>query len=138
MGIDWIDYQSLAWIQDELISLVVCGLILNIAANPRTLISLENRGFTYLGKLSYGLHVYHLFAVVIVFKFLPPFLDLQDLPTYIAYPLTLGTILILTTGISHFSYRYYESYFLRKKLKYTTALSGDMAETKKIASSKTH
>jgi peptidoglycan/LPS O-acetylase OafA/YrhL len=78
-----------------------------------------------------------LFAVVIVFKFLPPFLDLQDLPTYIAYPLTLGTILILTTGISHFSYRYYESYFLRKKLKYTTALSGDMAETKKIASSKT-
>jgi peptidoglycan/LPS O-acetylase OafA/YrhL len=29
MGLDWIDYYSLVWLQDELISLVVCGLILN-------------------------------------------------------------------------------------------------------------
>ena len=114
MGMDWIPYHSMTWIQDELISLVVCGLILNIATNPRTLISLENSVFAYLGKLSYGLYVYHLFAVVLVLKGLPAIVDLQALPTWMGYPLTLSTILILTTGISHLSYRYFESYFLRK------------------------
>jgi peptidoglycan/LPS O-acetylase OafA/YrhL len=83
-----------------------------------------------LGKLSYGLYVYHLFAVVLVLKVLPMLLPLQDLPTWIGYPLTLGSILILTTGISQLSYRYFESYFLRKKIKFTTILSGDLAKMK--------
>jgi len=130
MGMDWIPYHSLAWLQDELISLVVCGLILNIATNPRTLISLENGLFAYLGKLSYGLYVYHLFAVVLVLKGLPAIVDMKALPTWMGYSLTLGLILILTTGISHLSYRYFESYFLRKKIKFTTILSGDLAKTK--------
>ena len=128
MGLDWIEYHSLAWMQDELISLVVCGLILNIASNPSTLISLENGLFAYLGKLSYGLYVYHLFAVVLVLKGLPVIVDLQALPTWMGYSLTLGMILILTIGISHLSYRYFESYFLRKKVRYSAVLSGDMVE----------
>jgi peptidoglycan/LPS O-acetylase OafA/YrhL len=130
MGLDWITYLSLALIQDELISLVVCGLILNIANNPKSLISLENRVFAYLGKLSYGLYVYHLFAVVLVLKGMPKLVNLQALPTWIGYPLILVMILILTTVISHLSYRYFESYFLRKKIKFTTILSGDLAKTK--------
>ena len=130
MGLDWIAYHSLAWMQDELISLVVCGLILNIATNPRSLVSLENSVFAYLGKLSYGLYVYHLFAVVLVLKGLPAIVDLQALPTWIGYPLTLGAVLILTTGISQLSYRYFESYFLRKKVRYSAVLSGDLANTK--------
>ena len=128
MGLDWIEYHSLAWMQDELISLVVCGLILNIASNPSTLISLENGLFAYLGKLSYGLYVYHLFAVVLVLKGLPVIVDLQALSTWMGYSLTLGMILILTIGISHLSYRYFESYFLRKKVRYSAVLSGDMVE----------
>jgi peptidoglycan/LPS O-acetylase OafA/YrhL len=128
MGMDWIPYHSLAWMQDELISLVVCGLILNIATNPRPLISLENSVFAYLGKLSYGLYVYHLFVVVLVLKGMPVIVDLQSLPTWMGYSLTLGMILILTTGISHLSYRYFESYFLRKKVRYSVVLSGDVVE----------
>ncbi len=128
LGADWIDFRSLAWVQDELISLVVCGLIITIATNPRPLISLENRLFAYLGKLSYGLYVYHLFAVVLVLKGLVPVLQLQSLPSWIDYPLTLGLILLLTTGISHLSYRYFESYFLKKKVRYSVVLSGDLVE----------
>jgi peptidoglycan/LPS O-acetylase OafA/YrhL len=115
-------------VQDELISLVVCGLIINIATNPRPLISLENRLFAYLGKLSYGLYVYHLFAVVLVLKGLAAIVDLQSLPSWLAYPLTLGLILLLTTGISHLSYRYFESYFLKKKVRYSAVLSGDLVD----------
>jgi peptidoglycan/LPS O-acetylase OafA/YrhL len=130
MGLDWINFYSMTWMQDELISLVVCGLILNIATNPRALISLENRVFAYLGKLSYGLYVYHLFVVVLVLKGLPVIVDLQALPTWIGYPLTLGAILFLTTGISHLSYRYFESYFLRKKVLFSKVLSGDLVDSK--------
>ena len=128
---DRIDYSSLAWIQDELISLVVCGLIINIATNRKSLLNLENPVFSYFGKLSYGLYVYHLFAVVLVLKGLPEVVDLQSLHTWIAYPLTLGTILVLTTAISHLSYRYFESYFLRKKVRFSTVLSGDLVERNK-------
>jgi peptidoglycan/LPS O-acetylase OafA/YrhL len=71
-----------------------------------------------------------LFAVVLVLKGLPAVIDLQALPTWIAYPLILGTILGLTTGISHLSYHYFESYFLRKKIRFSTILSGDLAKTK--------
>jgi len=137
MGLDWINYYSMTWMQDELISLVVCGLILNIATNPRTLISLDNSLFAYLGKLSYGLYVYHLFAVVLVLKGLPAIVDLQTLPSWIGYPLTLGVILVLTTGFSHLSYRYVESYFLRKKVRYSAVLSGDMVEGTKYNVSST-
>lgn len=130
MGMDWIDFQSLSWMQDELISLVVCGLIVNIATNTQSLLNLENSVFSYLGKLSYGLYVYHLFAVVLVLKGLPEVVDLQSLPTWVAYSLTLGSIFLLTTGISHLSYRYFESYFLQKKVRFSTVLSGDMVEEK--------
>jgi peptidoglycan/LPS O-acetylase OafA/YrhL len=130
---DTIEYGPFSWMQDELISLVVCGLILNIATNPRVLISLENRVFHYFGKLSYGLYVYHLFAVVLVLKGLATLLPLKEWSVWISYPVTLGSILLLTTGISHFSYTYFESYFLRKKVLFSKVLSGDMGEgTKSI------
>jgi hypothetical protein len=59
---------------------------------------------------------------------MPVIVDLQSLPTWMGYSLTLGMILILTTGISHLSYRYFESYFLRKKVRYSVVLSGDVVE----------
>lgn len=47
-----INYGPFSWMQDELISLVVCGLILNSATNPKSLVSLENKVLYYFGKLS--------------------------------------------------------------------------------------
>lgn len=130
MGMDLIDLKSLTWMQEELISMVVCGLILNIASNKKSLLNLENSVFSYLGKLSYGLYAYHLLVVVLVLKGLPALLPIQEWSLWISYPIILGSILLLTTGISHLSYSYFESYFLKKKVKFTTVLTGDMAETK--------
>jgi len=125
-----LEFKSFAWIQDELISLVLCGLIINIASNRQSLVHLENPVFSYFGKLSYGLYVYHLFAVVLTLKLLPEFLPLKVLPIWVAYTLTLGSILLLTTGISHLSYVYFESYFLRKKVRFSTVMSGDLVKEK--------
>ncbi len=130
LGMDWIDFKSLTWMQDELISLVLCGLIINVASNTQSIINLENSVFSYLGKLSYGLYVYHLFAVVLVLKGLPTLLPIQVWSPWISYTVTLGLILLLTTGISHLSYTHFESYFLRKKVRFSKVLSGDIVKTK--------
>jgi len=47
---------ALSYVEDELISIVSCVLIINIATNPQTLIDLENRVLNYLGRVSYGLY----------------------------------------------------------------------------------
>jgi peptidoglycan/LPS O-acetylase OafA/YrhL len=127
-----VDFMSLELFQDEFLALVVCGLILNIATNRNSILKLEHPLLNYFGKISYGLYVYHLFAVVIVLKLLPAVLPIQDWSPWISYPVSLGLILLLTTGISYLSYRYFESYFLRKKVKFSTVVSGDLVETKEM------
>ena len=129
-GMDWIDFKSLSWMQDELVSVVLCGLIINVATNKQSILNLENSVFSYLGKLSYGLYVYHLFAVVLVLKGLPALLPIQEWSPWISYPLTLCLIFLMNTCIIHLSYHYFESYFLRKKVWFSTVLSGDMVKTK--------
>jgi peptidoglycan/LPS O-acetylase OafA/YrhL len=128
--LDRVDFKSLELFQDEFLSLVVCGLILNIATNPNSILKLEQSLLNYFGKISYGLYVYHLFAVVIVLKFLPSVLSLQEWSPWVSYPVSLGLILLLTTGISHLSYKYFESYFLRKKAKFSKVVSGDLIEAR--------
>ena len=125
-----IDLKSIELLQEELLSLVVCGLILNIATNQQSILKLEYSVLNYFGKISYGLYVYHLFAVVLVLKGLPTLLPIKEWSPWISYPVTLGSILLLTTGISHLSYRYFESYFLKKKVKFSTVLSGDLVEAR--------
>jgi peptidoglycan/LPS O-acetylase OafA/YrhL len=128
--LDKVDFKSLELFQDEFLSLVVCGLILNIATNPNSILKLEYPILNYFGKNSYGLYVYHLFAVVIVLKLMPTVLPIKDWTPWISYPVSLGLILLLTTGFSHFSYKYFESYFLRKKVKFSTVVSGDLVKEK--------
>jgi len=128
--LNYIDFKSIEFLQEELLSLVVCGLILNIATNPQSIVKLEHPVLNYFGKISYGLYVYHLFAVVLVLKGLHTLLPIREWSPWISYPLTLGSILLLTTGISHLSYRYFESYFLKKKVKFSTVLSGDLVEAR--------
>ncbi|MES2986029.1 MAG: acyltransferase [Patescibacteria group bacterium] len=62
----------------------------------------------YMGRISYGLYAYHMFAVVIVQKFL--------FPTYSNMPLLASLMtLAITIVIAHISYKYMESWFLKFK-----------------------
>lgn len=113
-------------IGNELTSAVVIVLLLNLAFNARSIIRLENPVLDRLGRISYGLYVYHLFAVVLCTR--------AFVPLYAAYPneaSLLGALLLIATtvlaaGIAQLSYQYFELPFLRKKKAYSAIISGDL------------
>lgn len=113
---------------NELTSLVVIVLLLNLALNTRSVLRLENPLLDRLGRMSYGLYVYHLFAVVLCIR--------AFVPLYAAHPDRagwLGVLLLLATtalsiGIAHISYYHFELRFLRKKKAYSAIVSGDLVK----------
>ena len=111
--------------QNEFFSIIACCLIVNIATNKKSLLKLETKWLNYLGKISYGLYVYHLFAVVVTIKFIPLILGSENANAAIGHTLTLLIIMVITIFIAHLSYTYFERPFLRKKLSFTSIVSGD-------------
>lgn len=95
-------------------------IILNFAANKNIFISLEGRPIRYLGKISYGLYVYHPIAIVLA---LHATVWLGGPSDAFLYPLALA-LTILIAGVS---YKYFESYFLNFKTNYTSVKSGDVS-----------
>ena len=95
-------------------------IILNLAANPNIHIKLEAGFIKYLGKISYGLYMYHPIGIVLALTFLRSAGLLSD---YVIYPLGLA----LSIAIAALSYEYFESFFLNLKTKYSTVKSGDAA-----------
>lgn len=112
------------FIKNEILAVNVMTLILNISSNPQRLWSLENRLFDFLGKISYGLYVYHLMVVVIVVKSFLKFGLNVALPAWLGGLMTILTTTLFSILIAHLSYRYFESYFLRKKEKFSVIKTG--------------
>jgi peptidoglycan/LPS O-acetylase OafA/YrhL len=127
--INKINFPYFGLMKNEFISFVVISIIINVSTNTKSILKLENRVLNYLGKISYGLYVYHLFAVVIILKLLPNLISINRVNSIAGYSLTIIPILLITTIISHFSYYYFEKYFLKKKVKFSNIISGDLVKT---------
>lgn len=97
-------------------------IILNFASNREILINLESRILRYLGKISYGLYMYHPICIVLILNIILFFKQTSD---WALYPLSLLTV-ILVAGTS---YKYFESYFLKFKRKFTIVASGESVES---------
>lgn len=111
---------KIPYINFEFYAVLFGVVILNLAANENTILKLENKLFHYLGKISYGLYMYHPLAIVITLKILAIF----KIDNIVIQYLSVISITILIAGVS---YRYFESYFIQKKLKFSKILSGDNA-----------
>ena len=99
-------------------------IIINVSTNPDSFLKLENRIYKLLGKISYGIYMYHLIVIFIVIKSMIYFgyTNFSSLKANIVlYVFSIG----ITIVISHFSYNYFEGYFLKMKGKYTSIRSGD-------------
>lgn len=102
----------------EFYSVLFGIIILNFASNNTIKISLENRVLNYLGNISYGLYMYHPIGIVLVLYVCS---SMNIVTNWIIYPLSFA----LTIIIAGLSYKYFESYFLKFKNKYSNIKSGN-------------
>jgi peptidoglycan/LPS O-acetylase OafA/YrhL len=102
----------LGFVHLEIYSLLFGIIILNFAANNKIKISFENRVMTYLGRISYGLYMYHPIGIVMTIY---TAIQMNLSYDWFIYPLSLAFTISLA-GISH---KYFESYFLRNKAKFS-------------------
>ena len=103
-------------INQEVYALIFTLILMNLAKNPSSILSLENPVFNYLGKISYGMYMYHTIAVVIGVKISHSYGN----SNFVSYPISY----FLTILISALSYEYFEKPFLKIKDKFTTVKSG--------------
>ena len=109
---------QIPFINFEVYAILFGIVILNLSSNQDSLLKLENRPFHYLGKISYGLYMYHPIAIVLVLKI---FDELKIVNVGIQYI----SIIFTTIVVAGFSYKYFERYFIDKKIKFSKIISGD-------------
>jgi peptidoglycan/LPS O-acetylase OafA/YrhL len=111
----------------ELYALVFAWLILNIAANPSSFRWLENRLLDTLGKISYGIYMYHPLAIVLTFAALRGLVGGES-GGWLFSATLYGLGLASTVAIALVSYYGFEQRLLRLKLRVSTVVTGDLAE----------
>ena len=113
MGVDFGLFQY------EIYSILFALIIINLAGNKNVLFTLDNTLLNYLGKISYGLYMYHFITMRVA-----------DLMCY-KYPvmntafIKFSFVLIVTIAIASLSYEFFEKRFINLKLKYSTIITGD-------------
>jgi peptidoglycan/LPS O-acetylase OafA/YrhL len=102
-------------------------IILNVATNPTCIYRLQGSALNYLGKISYGIYMYHLICIAFVFHSLDYWIDFPRRLEGWHNALLYSFSILITIGVSALSYHYLEYPFIRKKRKFTTVISGDDA-----------
>lgn len=128
----WLEKPALVWgnllliavllaVQSFIIPLAVCFLILILSVITGKL-NVYNRILSFLGVISYGIYMIHPIIMFCCFALLHK-LQIQNgiLFNLLIYTLVIG----LTILISHLSYQYFESYFLKFKDKFAVVLSSN-------------
>lgn len=91
--------------------------IINLAANPRSIVRLEQPLINYLGKISYGIYIYHTAIIVLTVNAMRMYVgpDLRPLPFSV---LLYGGSVLGTVLVAGLSYQYIEKPFLRLKKRF--------------------
>lgn len=99
-------------------------IILNLASNDRSILSINGKLFNYLGKISYGIYMYHELAIIISMLVVSRILGSEADGIYgnaVIYLSSVGIVVLM----SALSYRFFEKFFLLKKVKFSRIVSGD-------------
>jgi peptidoglycan/LPS O-acetylase OafA/YrhL len=98
----------------------VIMVIINLCISETSIIQLKTNFLIYLGKVSYGIYLLHNIVLISILYLLKQFASSLNpiLINIILYGLTLP-FSVLIAGIS---YKYFESYFLKLKLKFSTVV----------------
>ncbi|MGB1102049.1 MAG: acyltransferase family protein [Crocinitomicaceae bacterium] len=106
---------ELVIIERFVLSLFFGFIIIDQVRNEKAIYPMGKiKPFNYLGKISYGLYMYHL----VVMFLLNQYIDFSALPWYIGVVLYMFLSLGLTIGIASLSYHFIEAKFLSLKPKH--------------------
>ena len=100
-------------------------IIIHVSAG-KVKLNLENDVLNYLGKISYGIYMYHFMVIPFVLWLCKRYLivDSEVLMNIIIYTLTI----LLTIIVSGLSYKFFELPFIKMKSKYSPIKSGKLAD----------
>ena len=110
----WLFGFHLKYFNDEYYSFLFAILILNTATNDKTIISFNNKILNYLGKISYGIYVYHWIIIYLILDLIMNVKENFWLFNILLYVFSI----IISILISHISYFYFEIWFLKLKEKF--------------------
>ncbi len=90
-------------------------VIIGVSLIPHNLFRFENKYLSYLGEISYGIYMYHMFVIYAIVLVLKPFLgQIPPLFSTIAFYTILFLSVVL---VAYLSKKYFEDYFLKLKAK---------------------
>jgi peptidoglycan/LPS O-acetylase OafA/YrhL len=110
---------SSSLIDHEIISIITVGIILTQIERKNYLIDLDSKLFNFIGKISYGIYIYHPLVIFIYVKSLGNFIEDIWYNYLIVFTLILGTTIV----ISYISYNFFEKKFIKMKDKYSSVKS---------------
>lgn len=96
--------------------LLFCALIANLVVDD---VRCKNcKLMLYLGSISYGIYMYHMIVVILTLSITLKIQSIFNLSSLMVVLIVNMTCLIGTVLVSHFSYKYFESFFLASKYKF--------------------
>jgi len=101
----------------EIYALLFGIIICNFAVNPQRVFTMEYPILIFLGKISYGLYMFHVLAIVISINILKKIALLHNVFLYLL-------VFLITITLSYLSFEFFEKQFNIKKHKYAKIKSG--------------
>ncbi|RFC55736.1 acyltransferase family protein [Brumimicrobium aurantiacum] len=109
----------------EFYSILFGVLILNFACNENRIFSMENSILNFLGRISYGLYMFHSVSIVLAIYLCSTFDQSSNFLLY-------SIIFSFTIVIASLSYYLFENRFIKLKTNYSHILSGANAKQPKL------
>jgi peptidoglycan/LPS O-acetylase OafA/YrhL len=94
-------------------ALIFILVIMNLSKNPSSIFNLEYKPLAYLGKISYGIYMYHCFTIIPAIYLVTKILGLAL--NFYSEILICIIALVCTIFIATLSYEYFEKWFLKLK-----------------------
>jgi len=112
----WFFHISFQYFNDEIYSMVFGVMIINLAANNSFKLHIDTKVSVFLGKISYGIYMYHWIIIMLLMKLIP----YSIFKTNISFNIVIYSLaIILTICVSWVSYVSFEKYFLKLKERFT-------------------
>ncbi len=98
----------------EFYGIFFCFFILNVSQNPKSIIYLEQKIIHYLGKISYGIYIYHPAVIVLCVNSIHYFIG-KNINIATFNLLLYSSAFIITIIVCELSFRYVETPLLKLK-----------------------